>query len=359
MLGIPQRRSMVEQVVEALRGALGEGRWERYLPSERRLVVELQVSRPTVRRALEELAREGVIAIRQGRRTEILEKPREPAQRVSVAFIVLRSVRHAIGALVLRECETALQRAGFRTEWYEEPYAHSRERLALLRHLLEARRGVIWLVVSAEPDEQKLFEAPGVRAILFGSAHEGVSLPAVDLDYAAVGRHALGTFHRLGYRQVHAILPHKALAGDRRTAAGLLEASRELPGIAYRPSWLEEESPEALARLIRRQLAQAHPPCGWFCTHHHHAVQLLTTLLAKGGWQPGRFALLSRDDGLALAYTTPPIAAYRADYGLEVRKVVRLVQGLASHYTPPPGPTLFFPGFEARGTMVPATVSSP
>ena len=68
VLEIPKRLSLSGQTASAIKKAVGEQVWQEFLPSERRLCDMFQVSRPTIRTALQQLAKEGLIEIRQGRR---------------------------------------------------------------------------------------------------------------------------------------------------------------------------------------------------------------------------------------------------------------------------------------------------
>jgi DNA-binding FadR family transcriptional regulator len=63
-----ERRSLVEQAAEALRGRIAEGAWEvgARIPPEPELVRQLGVSRNTVREAVRGLAHAGVLEVRQG-----------------------------------------------------------------------------------------------------------------------------------------------------------------------------------------------------------------------------------------------------------------------------------------------------
>src|SRR6185503_7916079 len=68
---IARRPSLVDAAVGILRRDLQSGIWREYLPGEHRLCERLQISRPTLRHALEMLRREGLIEVSQGRRRRI------------------------------------------------------------------------------------------------------------------------------------------------------------------------------------------------------------------------------------------------------------------------------------------------
>jgi DNA-binding GntR family transcriptional regulator len=59
MSGIPKRQSLVSQTAAYLRAKFATGIWNPSLPGERRLCETLQVSRNTLRAALQNLANAG------------------------------------------------------------------------------------------------------------------------------------------------------------------------------------------------------------------------------------------------------------------------------------------------------------
>src|SRR5205823_3119842 len=70
-LAIP-RPSLVEQAAETLRRALRNGTWVERMPGERELSRQLDISRPTLRAALEELRAEGWLKVMPGRQRVIV-----------------------------------------------------------------------------------------------------------------------------------------------------------------------------------------------------------------------------------------------------------------------------------------------
>ena len=77
-----QRPSLVEQAVEVLRRALREEIWVGRMPGERNLSRQLNISRPTLRRALDVLRSEGWLKVAPGsQRVIVRRKPRRAAGR--------------------------------------------------------------------------------------------------------------------------------------------------------------------------------------------------------------------------------------------------------------------------------------
>lgn len=92
--------ALYQQIVDGLKKALGEGRIEpgSPLPSFRALAEQLMVSMITVKRAYEELEREGIIYRRQGLGTFVAEKGndrlREEKRRLAAESLA-RAIREA------------------------------------------------------------------------------------------------------------------------------------------------------------------------------------------------------------------------------------------------------------------------
>jgi len=355
MIALPRRVSIVEEAITALSSGIANQTWINFLPSERHLAEQLQISRPTLRLALAQLSGDGLIKVEQGRATKILKAPStlsRHARAHTVAFVVMRPVTSLTGISILRECQAALQSAGYACEFHERPYAHSKKQIELLRDLIAARNDVVWISVSAEPAHQKIFEEMGARAIILGCAGEGITLPSVDVDYAAIAVHATKTFCRMGHRRIHAVLPQKPLAGDRIAERAIVEAAQK-PDFAHM-TWTfsrADDTSDSVCRALARQLSSAQPPTGIYATYGRHALTVLTYLSLMGRQVPRDISLLCRDDEESLQHVVPAIAAYKSDHQLEIRKIVRAVQLLAGGRARQPRSVFFIPKFEPRGTI--------
>ncbi|MGV3757304.1 MAG: GntR family transcriptional regulator, partial [Verrucomicrobiota bacterium] len=69
-LPLPERVSLVTQTGRILRQGLETNRWPGALPGERLLAEQLRVSRPTLRAALAQLEKEGLLQTSQGKRRQ-------------------------------------------------------------------------------------------------------------------------------------------------------------------------------------------------------------------------------------------------------------------------------------------------
>src|SRR5690348_13507187 len=90
MTEIPQRSTLVAQTAGILRRSIEQGEWATHLPGERALCERFQVSRITVRAALDTLRREGWIEGSKGRCNRIVpgSKSRKPIPQSKVIALL-------------------------------------------------------------------------------------------------------------------------------------------------------------------------------------------------------------------------------------------------------------------------------
>lgn len=72
MSSLPQRHSLSNQMADILRQEIAQGGWREWLPGERALCEKYQISRNTLRAALDQLKRDKVIEARHGAGNRIL-----------------------------------------------------------------------------------------------------------------------------------------------------------------------------------------------------------------------------------------------------------------------------------------------
>ncbi len=91
------------QVARELERAISEGRLERggFLGNEVELSEEWQVSRPTVRRAIQELVDQGLLVRQRGVGTQVVNDAVRPTTRVSSLFDELHKAGRSPGSVVL------------------------------------------------------------------------------------------------------------------------------------------------------------------------------------------------------------------------------------------------------------------
>jgi DNA-binding LacI/PurR family transcriptional regulator len=313
---IPQRTSLSHEVVKVLRDGLLSGVWSEWLPGERSLCERLHVSRPTVRAALSELRREGLIDVVHGRRSRILTPERTLLKRAPskvvcmLSPVPLPSLRPFIMFLV-DETREFLAEAGYRLEVETSPRYYTRRPYKALESLIKEKSVVCWNLFRATPQMQMWFAEHRLPVVINGSSHRGVQLPSVDLDYRATCRHAGGTLLARGHRHIALLIESTQCAGDEDSRLGFLEAAKAIPGVQPRLTIAEHNGTVAGIRAKIENLMRANSrPTALLVANSMHVLTVMGQLLRTGFHVPGDVALLSRDDDSFLQYIVPTVARY-------------------------------------------------
>jgi len=136
-----QKTSVVEQVARAIREEITSGKCRGWLPTERALCEQVRVSRRTLRCALDQLKRQGLVSARVGVGTEVLREIKAaatvPAGGDSVGLLMPEPI-DVLPAVVLRprmfierdalRDGLAADPGGFLSENDGSPHPHRRQR---------------------------------------------------------------------------------------------------------------------------------------------------------------------------------------------------------------------------------------
>lgn len=200
------RRYLAENVEQAIRDAITQGKFGEFLPGERRLSELLGVSRPTLRLALGNLARLGVIKVVKGKRTRVSAdlapadaQPSEKSTRVvMVAPYELNDITPDSLMkvdLVRAKLEEAGSPMEFRTcKWIGKPGQE-----ANLRNFTKHEKPAAWVLFNCHPETQRWFAAQGLPAVVMGLPDTESGLPGIDACHPEAVSHAMARLRKIGH----------------------------------------------------------------------------------------------------------------------------------------------------------------
>jgi DNA-binding LacI/PurR family transcriptional regulator len=349
-----QRASVIEQVAAAVRDGVRRGEWEDWLPGERRLCEELHVGRNTLRAALRQLAQDGVVDIRPGEGTRILQSP--TARRSRGEHLVgllspepLERLRPR-QALWIDELRGRLAENGSLLKVVHGPQFFRANPASALQRLVEQEKCGCWILVLSNKAAQQWFERRGIRCVIAGSCHEGVNLPFVDIDYRALCRHAATTLLRLGHRHVAFVTHVPEAAGDMLSEAGFMEGVRSFAGAegsVVHPG----AGREAVAHCVRTLMERSGAPTALLVNNSYLYLTVFSTLTQAGRRVPHDVSLLSRDADTFLSYLAPLPACYLEDPHLFARKLARITAKLLHEVPARPPQVQLMPRFVKGGSV--------
>ena len=159
---LPKRCSLIAETLQTLIEGIQSGYWKDYLPGERELSERLQVSRPTLRSALEELQGKGWISIASRRRTRILTRDGEEQRSGERKIISVLCSDHLAnsstqGTFMIDVLRDKLSKAGCEVEFHSSRACFSSRPSRALEKLVKAHPSAAWMVLGSREPTQRWF----------------------------------------------------------------------------------------------------------------------------------------------------------------------------------------------------------
>ncbi|MEZ5385996.1 MAG: substrate-binding domain-containing protein [Prosthecobacter sp.] len=335
----PQRTSLVSLTAQSLRESMESGHWHGHLPGERELCARLQVSRHTLRAALNELQRDGWIEVAERQRRRIKTKgtcPRTAHSRV-IALLTSRPLlaMSPSSVVMVDELRDQLSRAGFSLEIHVSTACYSTKPAKALDLLVTRSPAAVWLLFGSLEPMQTWFSQRQLPCLVVGSCASGITLPSIDADYRATCRHAGAMMRRKGHRHIALIRTEGNFGGDVESERGLVEG---LQGSDAPPLQVlrHNGTPEHLCAMLDKALRSSHPPTACIVARAVHVLTVMMFLMQRGKRIPQDMAIISRDDEAFLQHTIPPVTRYAANPTQFARSVSKAARKLAETGTLPP-----------------------
>jgi len=335
MTRIPQRVSLAAQAAAILREDIASGVWLGWLPGEHQLCSRYQISRVTLRAALAQLQREGLVRSRQGRRREIApgavhRRGVKMAPRVVLLTPTPLDAMQPFALYWAGDLRDHLQEAGHHLEIQHWRLCYTAHPEGPLEAIARQFHPAGWILHQSTAPMQQWFAQRALPCLVVGSRHPGMELPSVDADYRAVCRHACGLLLARGHKHVALLNPESGLAGDRQSEAGFLEGVTSNASAGVKVSICNhDETTEGLCRRLDTLLGQLPRPTGLLVSKAHHALTALGHLTCLDLHAPQDLSLISRDDETFLRYVLPTLARYSIHPATMARKISRLVLEMA------------------------------
>ena len=353
-LEIPRRLSLSAQTTTAIHKAIQSNMWQEFLPSERRLCEMFKVSRPTIRTALHQLAKEGLIKIHQGKRNRLLPGS-QIADRPQSRLIVLVSQQpitqmSRTAYRGVSEMRAHLAEQGFNTEVLVCPAKSATTQRRKIEAFLRQNRVLCCVLLSLGRELQEWFAARPIPALVLGSCHPTVKLPSLDVDYRSVCRHAAGILRAKGHKRIAFVVPNSNAAGDLVSEQGFKEGlttrvdETPLDALVVRHNGTTAN----LATKLEGLFGSSNPPTALLVAKPLHVFFVVVHLLKHGIKVPDRVSLIARDHDQLFEDV---ISHYRLQGDTFAHRLTRLMLQLANHGHLSPKPNLILPRFVPEGTV--------
>lgn len=310
--------------------------WSDVLPGEREMCGQLGVSRVTLRKALAQLSAQRVI--RAGGRGKRHMVCATPAGRKAAASVVKRVRCPSPAAalelvwstrVIFEEIQAILRAGGMSMDFEYRPALWRGAPGARLQRLTAEGPAACWLLYRASPGMQQWFERSRLPCLLLGPAHRGVSLPGVEVDVAALGKHAAAEIARLGHRHVAFVVFDPAAASALATAEGLgTLVTRD--GEAGRVTVVADDlTVVGLRRALRSVMHGSDPPTVLMLSSAGQSLPVLGILRELNLRVPEDVSVIVRDHEPLLNRSVPELTRYTFDGQRLGRMAGRLLSEIA------------------------------
>ncbi|AWI09527.1 substrate-binding domain-containing protein [Ereboglobus luteus] len=328
MITPPQRNSLELQTATILRKQIAQGAWTEWLPGERELGETLQVSRYTVRAALAQLRKDGVIATEKGVGNKIARRRGRGKAAIpgsNVGLLVCGEFHQLLPTHIfwIDQLRVMLDARGSRLHMVDgRAYARANPARAL-KKLAQQNPHSCWILLLSSEAVQAWFQKNAIPCVVAGSTYVGIDLPCCDLDYRAACRHAADMLLRRGHRRITLLIKRSRRAGDILSEAGFEEAfartavENASPVIRHHNSTVE-----GVAETVRQLMTQKTPPTALLVADPFDYLTVASCLAKLGLDVPRDVSVISRDGESCYHYMLPRPSCYAANMRLFARALL-------------------------------------
>ena len=213
--------------------AAGKLRPGALLPSENSLARQHGVSRPTVRRALADMEREGLIRREQRRGTFVTEDAHRRLQQDSGTFVLLLPETRSCGVPIIEGFERACKALHAQMIVCDSENDVDQQADLILRLLRRDIAGIAVMPTTTPPTPAYHvlpLQERGIPVVFCHRGVPGVKAPLLALANEEIGRLAGEAVRKRGHRRAALFFPHRTEIMD-RFERGLREAFREDGGV--------------------------------------------------------------------------------------------------------------------------------
>ncbi len=204
--------SLHVQLHNQLRRLIVSGRWQagERIPAEMQLARHLDISRTTVRIALQRLEVEGLIKRSAGRGTFVVYEPQEHSANRSIGYLTC-SFHNEIHSNILSSAQTELRSAG-----YQVIFSNSQDRddeALILRQLLDDEVAGLMLWANAVPTEETVailgeYERRAIPIVFMDRPIEMIEADYVSSDNYGGAYDLACHLIELGHRHIVPLMPN-------------------------------------------------------------------------------------------------------------------------------------------------------
>ena len=327
--------SLHVQLHNQLRRLIVSRRWQpgERIPTETLLARHLDISRTTVRIALQRLEVEGMIKRAAGRGTFVAWQPQDPASSRSIGYIT-HSFHNEVHSIMLSSAETELRSAGCQVI-FSNATAPAEEAL-ILQQLLEDKVSGLIIWASACPaasaiETLKAYQRQAIPIIFIDRLIAGITADYVASDNFGGAYELTSHLVGLGHEHIVQLMPNiGGLRPIEERHRGYVAATSEHGLRAYAPwkiapperpefhetdiySLVGENSQQIIDQVVQLMNSAEHKPSAIACANDILAIITISALQEIGISVPDDVSVVGFDDISMASHIGVPLTTASQD----------------------------------------------
>jgi len=349
---LPSRVSLVDQTIRIIQQLIETQAWSDTLPGEEDLRAQLGISRVTLRKALMELITQGwILQGGRGQRHQITStaKHSKSTRSAITGVVCLSPYKELILSwttrIIFDEIRKSLHARDCPMEFLNRPSLWRGNPAKRLCQTTSKPNVSGWILFRTSPQIQHWFHENRLPCVVLGPCHQGVSLPSVEIDNAALGRHLAAEAARLGHHHIAYVVIDPSIASSLGTIEGLRDLKPQ-DGRTGKVTVISDDNTVAgLRKALYQMMTQPDRPTLILVTQADQALPTMGILRELNLEIPRDVSLVVRDHEPFLDRCVPELSRYTFDWLRFGRAVAKTLESIIRGCSKQPSRHLLLPVF--------------
>lgn len=323
-------RSATGQLAEYLKGEIRAGKWTERMPGESWLMTHLQVGRGTVRAAMAQLEKEGVLVSHGQGKWRRIAMGWETSTTRKIRVRIFPYEKQDRGDIDSSSLLSGLLEAGMDADFAGKSLKELGMQVDRVARYVNQNPADAWVVSAASREVLEWFAEQASPAMAMYGRHKDLPIAAAFPMMVPGQTAAVQRLIDLGHKRIVMLTREERrkpqLSRPEQIFIEQLEAAGITTGDYNLPDW--EESREGLGRLLN-ELFRVSPPTALFFQEAQLFIAARTHLADRGIVAPRDVSLVVTDRDPSFGWCDPIPSHIEWDYRPVVRRIVRWAKNVA------------------------------